>query len=166
MAPQKERDDARLVAAPIRASADVTFLDARDISRSWKFQHEGKMRKLGSIKPPLGNADILEADNVATIFADGAASVQFSQANSKIDLYSVEPAATEDATKPTRMGTAAGPTERRIVHTRVTMPTVQLLELCSLVGRLMTNEKTVILGALQVQENRVKELIEQLSGKA
>ncbi len=126
------------------------------------------MRKIIELRPPSANADIFEADDVNSVYVDGVAAVQFTQSNSKIDFYVTETAevgshSAEGGMITAPVGSANGPPERRIVRTRITMPTLALLELFSSTLQMVKVQRPQLEAGFQTQNKRIFDLIDKLS---
>lgn len=124
------------------------------------------MRKILTLRPPAGNFDVFEADDVELVYADGVGMVQLSQYNCKLDLFVNEPVETDQLEMKlggTPAVANAGRPERRVVHHRVVIPLPQLIEMSVKVVSLISSDEENMKKAFGAQTEQFFENVRKLS---
>jgi hypothetical protein len=103
-------------------------------------------RKVASTREPGRAFDILEPEaGVSDVYVDGFAGMTFSSSVTKVGLYlSVTPVQDNDVT-----------VEQRIINIRLTMPTVNFVEMCISALKSMNANRTLIEQALAEQNSKI-----------
>lgn len=124
------------------------------------------MRKLIEIRPPDGNVDVFEADDVELFYADGVGAVQLMQYNCKLDFFVSEPVETNEIVVKLGGANAGGkemPPERRVVRHRAVIPTAQFIEMMIRVATLLSTEEASLKKNFEAQGVQFFEAVRKLT---
>jgi len=118
-------------------------------------------RKIGEVRPPIGNFDVYETDAVVELFADGVHSFALNGAIAKLDLYSAEPP--KEGSMMGRVG-LEGAVERRVLSARVVIPAKSLLEFVLQVATMLRDNEDQLIAGLHTDVEGLKKAIDAFVG--